>query len=276
MQNNNKYKLILDVQEPYLGFIKSRKKVVEGRLAKPKYLDLQKGDRIKINDLEIEVLGIKKYAGFREMLIKEGFKNLIPDAENLEEAINVYYKFYTQEDESKYGVAAISIRVLSKGENEMNVKLIPVKLDEKEILREMIKEYEKELTGLDDPGEYKYLDSYWEKENRHPYFITVDECLAGFILINDHTLVVKPAKNVAEFYVKKDFRRQNTGKTAAFKIFNLFPGKWEIRELKDNVGARHFWNKVVAEYTGNKYQEVILENEQWNGSVQIFDNSRTP
>ncbi|MGI5826089.1 MAG: ASCH domain-containing protein [Patescibacteria group bacterium] len=112
MQSNNKYKLILDVQEPYLGYIKSGKKVVEGRLGKQKYLDLQKGDIIKINNLEIEVLGVTKYSGFKEMLIMEGVKNVVPDAKDLEEAVNVYYKFYTKQDESQYGVAAISIKVM--------------------------------------------------------------------------------------------------------------------------------------------------------------------
>jgi predicted acetyltransferase len=155
----------------------------------------------------------------------------------------------------------------------MDVKLVPIKLNEKEIIRQMLKVYEQELTGLDDPGEYKYLDSYWEKENRHPYFIFVDKSLAGFVLINGHALITKPAVNIAEFYVKKEFRRQSVGKTAAFNLFNLFPGKWEIRELKENTEARKFWTKIIAEYTNNRYQEIMLENDQWTGPVQTFDNS---
>ncbi len=111
MQNNSKYKLELNVQEPYLSLIKSGKKTVEGRLGKDKYFALQKGDLIKINDLEVEVLGVRKYDSFRDMLMKEGIENVIPDAKDLESAVNVYYKFYSKEDEKKFGVAGISIKI---------------------------------------------------------------------------------------------------------------------------------------------------------------------
>lgn len=108
---NSKYKLEIDVQEPYLSFIRSGKKVVEGRLGKDKYLNLQKGDLIKINDLEAEVLEITKYASFKDMLTKEGIENVIPDAKDIESAVNVYYKFYSKEDEKIFGVVGISMKL---------------------------------------------------------------------------------------------------------------------------------------------------------------------
>jgi ASC-1-like (ASCH) protein len=108
----NKYKLELDVQEPFLSFIKSGQKIVEGRLAKEKYLNLKKGDLIKINDVEVEVADIFKYKSFEEMIIKEGIKNVIPNANSLKGAVNVYYKFYSKEDENLFGVVAIKLRVI--------------------------------------------------------------------------------------------------------------------------------------------------------------------
>ncbi len=56
----------------------------------------------------------------------------------------------------------------------MEIKLFLIKRKEKVILKELIEEYEKELLNIENPGEYKYLDSYWEKENRFPYFIKID------------------------------------------------------------------------------------------------------
>lgn len=106
------YKLELDVQEPYLGFIKSGKKTVEGRLAKEKYLKLESSDLIRINNLEIKVLNVNRYKSFSEMLVMEGVKNVIPNKDNLDDAQNVYYNFYTREDEKKYGVVGISILVI--------------------------------------------------------------------------------------------------------------------------------------------------------------------
>lgn len=33
---------------------------------------------------------------------------------------------------------------------------------------------------------YEYLDCYFEEENRYPYFIKVDDKIAGLVLISDH------------------------------------------------------------------------------------------
>lgn len=108
------YKLELDVQQPYLDLIKNGKKIVEGRLGKDKYLSLVKGDLIKINNLEVEVQSVEKYPTFQDMLVMEGVKNVIPDATDLDSAVNVYYKFYSKEDEVQFGVAGISIKVLKQ------------------------------------------------------------------------------------------------------------------------------------------------------------------
>ncbi len=108
------YKLELDVQEPYLSLIRNGKKVVEGRLGKSKYMELVAGDLIKINDLELRILEVNKYPSFREMLIMEGVKNVIPDAKDLDSAVNVYYRFYRKEDESEFGVAAICFELLKE------------------------------------------------------------------------------------------------------------------------------------------------------------------
>ena len=109
-----KYKLELDVQEPFLTFIKSGQKKVEGRLAKEKYLNLKNGDLIKINDVEVKIKSVTKYLSFEEMLTMEGVKNVIPNAKNLDEAINVYYKFYSREDEKTFGVVGINIKISKK------------------------------------------------------------------------------------------------------------------------------------------------------------------
>lgn len=154
----------------------------------------------------------------------------------------------------------------------MNIELVLVEKEEKEVLNRLIQDYERELLKVEEPEEYKYLDSYWEKENRFPYFIKVDEKIAGFVLVNDYNLVNKNGKNVSEFYVKKEFRKNGIGKMTATKVFNLFKGNWEIRELKENIDGQYFWRKVVDDYTNGNFKEVFLDNENWQGPVQLFEN----
>lgn len=120
-------------------------------------------------------------------------------------------------------------------------------------------------------NEYKYLDLYWERPNRFPYFIKVDGKIAGFVLVNSHVLVQVGGKNVAEFYVLKKFRKGGVGKIAAKKSFAMFPGKWEVRQIVENPIAHIFWNKTISEYTDNNFEEVTMDDENWRGWVQTFD-----
>ena len=107
---NNSQILELNVQEPYFSLIKNGLKIVEGRLGKNKYLDLKMDDKLLFNkNLEKKVEKIVKYSSFREMLIFEGLKNVLPKVQTLEEGENIYYQFYFKEDEQKYGVVAICI-----------------------------------------------------------------------------------------------------------------------------------------------------------------------
>lgn len=152
----------------------------------------------------------------------------------------------------------------------MKVKVVPIKIDDRDILKEMLYEYEKEMLG-GDPDEYKYLDSYWNKPNRFPFFIKANEKKVGFVLINDYNLLIKEGKNIAEFYIKKEFRKNGIGKEASKQIFNLFPEKWEIRQIIENPQAHNYWLKTILEFTKNSFTEEFVKNDKWHGWIQTFD-----
>jgi len=84
--------------------------------------------------------------------------------------------------------------------------------------------------------------------------------------------VEKEAKNISEFYIKKEFRNKRIGREAALKIFEIFEGKWEVREIKENPTAHQFWLKVIGEYTQGNFKEIEMNNEKWQGWTQIFPN----
>ncbi len=151
----------------------------------------------------------------------------------------------------------------------MKIELELIDISEKNILSQMLNDYQFEISGDGSAG-YKYLDLYWEKENRHPYFIKVDGEIAGFALVNGHTIVCKGASNLAEFYVLSKFRKCGVGRSAAKAVFAKFPGKWEVRQIAENPIAHIFWNKVINEYSNGKFQEITMNNEDWNGWIQTF------
>jgi predicted acetyltransferase len=152
----------------------------------------------------------------------------------------------------------------------VKIKIVPIKIDGRNILEKMLYEYEKEMLG-DEPDKYKYLDSYWQKPDRSPFFIEVDKKIVGFVLINDYNLLIDEGKNIAEFYIKKEFRKNGIGKEASKQVFNLFPGKWEIRQIIENPQAHNYWLKIISEFTKDNFTEELIKNDKWYGWIQTFD-----
>ncbi|MFH0846092.1 MAG: ASCH domain-containing protein [Patescibacteria group bacterium] len=104
--------------EPYFGFIKDGVKTVEGRLQKGLYKELKIGDEIQVcnneetESVRVEILDLRKYSSFQEMLEKESFKKILPDIISVEEGVGIYRKFYTEEQEKEFGVVAIEVKLL--------------------------------------------------------------------------------------------------------------------------------------------------------------------
>ncbi|NJL96727.1 ASCH domain-containing protein [Candidatus Gracilibacteria bacterium] len=103
--------LEINVQEPYLSFIRDGVKTVEGRLNKGKFKEIQVGDVLIIGSIEkkYKVVGKNIYNTIFRMVIEEGFEKVIPDKQNPTEAAQVYYKFFTKQQEEEFGVVAILI-----------------------------------------------------------------------------------------------------------------------------------------------------------------------
>lgn len=96
----------------------------------------------------------------------------------------------------------------------------------------------------------------------------------GFAMVARGTSQAPPRKRadyrMAEFFVSRSHRRLGVGRTAVPLILNRFAGRWEITEYLRNPGAVSFWRKVVAAYTGGRYEERVI-----NGEVHQFFESGT-
>ena len=163
----------------------------------------------------------------------------------------------------------------------MSVEILPASPEDKLLIQRMMELYqydfsEFEGTNLDQHGcfGYSYLDHYWVEEGRHPFIVCVDGKLAGFVLVNQHTHIPGNENSIAEFFILRKYRQRGIGKGVAFHIFDLFPGKWEVRQTESNTVAQQFWRNVVGEYTAGQFAEIVLNTESWKGPVQYFDNTR--
>lgn len=104
------------------------RKTVEGRLNRSKFAKYEVGDIIKLrrdirqpdgtlqdgepDAARVKVVAIRQYQNFLDMVTAEGFKKVIPLATTAKEAADEYNKYYSLEDQAKYGVLAIEVGVI--------------------------------------------------------------------------------------------------------------------------------------------------------------------
>ncbi len=144
----------------------------------------------------------------------------------------------------------------------MEIAITPVKLEEKEILRNLLEKYNYEFSQYDNEevnslGLYGYdwLDCYWTEENRFAFFIRVQNQLAGFFMVNDYPeSKIRTDYCMAEFFVLYKYRRGGVGSYAANWAFDHFPGTWQLKRHPKNRASVLFWDRVVREYTKGNYQ----------------------
>jgi predicted acetyltransferase len=69
--------------------------------------------------------------------------------------------------------------------------------------------------------------------------------------------------DVAEFYIIPSMRNNKLGQELAVTIFDIHPGKWQVRQIEGADKARKFWRKVINFYTDNNYAEAEVNDPDW-------------
>lgn len=141
----------------------------------------------------------------------------------------------------------------------------------------MLQSYLRELSDYSAPGapkqdvyEYIYFDAYWqEPDQRYPFLLESDGVVVGFAFVNRHSRLGRIGMmNMAEFYVLPEYRGSGIGRSAAERLFRLFPGAWEVAVLHGNAAADEFWQHVTADIASGAVDTHMPET--WNGTVYAF------
>jgi len=161
-----------------------------------------------------------------------------------------------------------------------DVAVVEATRDQKPVLGRLMQLYLHDFSVLDGielgpDGLYDYLylkeDLYWSEPERHPFLIHADGQLAGFALVNAHSVVGSSGiRAIAEFFVVRKHRRTGIGRIAAETVFRRLPGTWEVAVMKENVDGAAFWRRVIAGFTGGRYREAPVNNDVWDGPVFSF------
>lgn len=104
------------------------RKTIEGRLDRGKFAEYKPGDRVWLRrdyrdengELQngephqafVEVIAIRKYASSLDMVTAEGYERVMPRAASAEEAAAGYDRYYSREEQDKFGVLAIEFKLI--------------------------------------------------------------------------------------------------------------------------------------------------------------------
>ena len=104
------------LSEPWFALIDLGLKTVEGRKNKGRFKDMKVGDIVKWENDDFKhrsvltrITAKTEYKTFEEYLRTEGLDKCLPGMNTIAHGLSVYFKYFTKEDEEKYGVVAIRL-----------------------------------------------------------------------------------------------------------------------------------------------------------------------
>ena len=163
----------------------------------------------------------------------------------------------------------------------MTIELLSAAPQHRSLLRQLYELYCYDFSPLtrEDIGD----DGYWTGDDflatwptgLQVFLIRVDGHWAGFAWVAIGGYVDPEATDhflMDEFFIMRKFRRRGVGEWAAVCLFNQFSGVWEVGEIPENVEAQRFWRTIIDRYTHGDFREVNVNNERWQGPVQIFNS----
>lgn len=103
-------------EDPWFTYIRQGVKPVEGRKNTHTYKKIRAGDKINfINGADhflAEVIEVREYASIEEYLENVTLEKALPGVKSLEEALDIYYQWSTEEKIRQYGFLGIFVKPL--------------------------------------------------------------------------------------------------------------------------------------------------------------------
>jgi len=108
----------LTMRKMYIHQIRNGEKTVEGRISKGAVLKYLPGDKIRFyyfsnasDDVTCQIVAIKCFASFKDMLVDAGVKNCLPNVNSVEDGVKAYDSIPKySEKAAQFGVTAIHLR----------------------------------------------------------------------------------------------------------------------------------------------------------------------
>ncbi len=162
--------------------------------------------------------------------------------------------------------------------------VIPATRKHREVLRNLFDLYahdfsEMTLADVEDNGRFTpddFLADSWDSSEHvfKPFLLKVNTHWAGFAFVEAGSYIAPDRDRhwlMEEFFVLRKYRRLGHGTAFAMALLKRFPGIWEIGQIPKNTRATAFWRRVLNVAVNGEYKEIQVNNELWEGPVQIFE-----
>ena len=163
----------------------------------------------------------------------------------------------------------------------VGVTLVQASRADTPVLDRLLQLYEYDFSeyggiDVDATGAFATVDTatIWQPDD-HVFLIQVDDKLAGFAFVSRHQSYIGDGRSLllSEFFVMRKYRRRGIGEHVARRLFDQFPGRWELGTPSRNTAAHAFWRAVLGRYTNGRYKEIAEGCERWQGPIWIFVSS---
>ena len=154
------------------------------------------------------------------------------------------------------------------------IQIVP--LSRMEEMRKYFYEYLIELSAFDTDIKfdekgvpiYNWFDCYWCDKDRFPLYLIVDHNVAGIAMIRE---LENMAYEIAEFYVRPEYRKDGNSIWFATEITNLFEGQFVFSTRLSNSRAIKFWDKFAKNFESSEY----TDDDSWRSWMIRKTNFKT-
>ena len=130
--------------------------------------------------------------------------------------------------------------------------------------------------GADGRFGYQNLPLYWSEPDRYAFLVKMNGKLAGLALVKKESEVTgsESVWGVGEFFIVRGYRRQGIGMKVAHKLWNKFPGPWQVRVMQSNQMALHFWQHAIAAFNSEAVHPTGIEKDGKRWHVFAFESRK--
>ncbi len=171
-------------------------------------------------------------------------------------------------------------------QSSARIRVVPATREQEPVLANLLELYIYDFSeilpvalGQDGRFGYKGLSDYWSLPDHHPFLITVDDQLAGFVLVKKSLALCDHANgndkqiwDIAECFVVRAHRCSGVGLIAAHQVWCQFPGPWQVRVMDINPAAKPFWQRAIDTFAGHQIDPAPINHGGKTWAVFTFES----